>query len=401
MLARPDISMQRHSVTDGLSLTIWTDLDQCKQDWLTLEANGSFGPVFQRFDWQKAWFETLGAKPSISPCIVMGYQGEVPVFVLPFAIICRKLVRRIVWSGGKQSNFNFGLFAAQIVPFLEHERNREDLAKTIFTLLQSLECDLIELAANPLHWQNLPHLFDNSKSQAGMTPAFGLDLTPGFETLFNASYRKRMRKKFRWQRRFLQAEGHSWRVIDSSNPADFSDYFDAFYRQKSERFKKLGIEDTFSQTDVQAFLDALAISADHKSPPSPVLHFYGLEVDGRLIATCGGASHNDVFSSYFISFDETYLPRLSAGEMLLGEMIRHRIELGDRFFDMGMGDERYKHLWCDQRLNYFTILTPYSQKGRFASLSASFLAEMKRFIRSNPRLWASYKWLRKAKARFF
>lgn len=397
MLATPDLPIQTFSAPGGIQLKTWGDLKACQDDWLTLEANGAVGPAFQRYAWQSSWFETLGALKNAHPFILIAYQLDVPVMVLPFATICNKGVNRLVWAGGKHSNFNFGLFSKQITDRLHSEQQRAALEQAIVDVLALANVDLVQLSANPDHWDGLPHVLTSKAIKAGMTPAFGLDLTPGFDALFEAKNRKRMRKKFRWQRRFLESENHSWRLVETSDPSEFGPFLEAFYAQKSARFKALGIADIFAQTDTQAFVDSLKQSNAGSDNLAPTLHFYGLEVDDRLIATYAGGSQNGCFSAYFNSFDEDYLPRLSAGEMLLGEMIRHRCELGDRFFDLGMGDERYKHLWCDVRIDYFTHTRSQTFKGQIAGMGETILADLKRTVRSNDKLWAGYKKLRKAK----
>jgi CelD/BcsL family acetyltransferase involved in cellulose biosynthesis len=398
MLAMPDIPIHTFSVSGGLQLKTWGDLKACRNDWLKLEANGAIGPAFQRYAWQSSWFSTLGASKNARPFILIAYQQDVPIMILPFATICSKGLNRLVWAGGKHSNFNFGLVAKQISDALRSEQFRVLLEQAILDVLATAKVDLLQLSANPDHWEGLPHILSSKAINAGMTPAFGLDLTPGFDVLFEAKSRKRMRKKYRWQRRFLESENHNWRLVETSDPSEFGPLLEAFYAQKSARFKALGIADIFSQIDTQAFIDALKQSNIGSDDFAPALHFYGLEVDGRLIATYAGGSQNGCFSAYFNSFDEDYLPRLSAGEMLLGEMIRHRCELGDRFFDLGMGDERYKHLWCDVRIDYFTHTSPQTLKGQIAGMGETILADLKRTVRSNEKLWASYKKLRKAKS---
>ncbi len=397
MLAKPDLPIKTFSVSGGLQLKTWGDLKACQTDWLKVETNGAVGPAFQRYAWQKSWFETLGASKQARPFILIGYQEDVPVMVLPFATIWGKGLNRLVWAGGKHSNFNFGLFARKIADTLRSEHIRVALEQAILEVLPSANVDLVQLSANPASWDGLPHVLSTKAINAGMTPAFGLDLTQGFDALFEAKNRKRMRKKYRWQRRFLESENHSWRLVETSDPSEFGPFLEAFYAQKSTRFKALGIADIFSQTDTQAFIEALKQSNTYDINLAPALHFYGLEVDGRLIATYAGGSQNGCFSAYFNSFDEDYLPRLSAGEMLLGEMIRHRCKLEDQFFDLGMGDERYKHLWCDVRIDYFTYTSPQTLKGQIAGMGETMLADLKRTVRSNEKLWAGYKKLRKAK----
>ena len=398
MLAKPDLPIDSITLTDGLTLQVWDRLEACRSDWLTLETD-AIAPVFQSFAWQRAWFNALGREEKASPFIVILYQDQRPVMGLPFACRIKKGVRRLVWSGGKHSNFNFGLVARALAAQMADDAFRDKVTQAVLDLFKRSGVDLVQLRANPQNWLGHIHPLTDLGNGAEMTPAFGLELQQDFAALFEAAGRKRMRKKYRWQRRFLDSEKLSWRLLHTDDPKEFGPFLQAFYAQKQARFKALGIEDIFSQGPVQDFINRMGgcDAADSGMSKAPCLHFYGLEVDGRLIATYAGASHDGCFSAYFNSFDEDYLPRLSAGEMLLGEMIQHRTEAGDRFLDLGMGDERYKHLWCDVRMDYFTCSIPLTLKGQIAASGETLVADLKRTIRSNETLWAGYKKLRKAK----
>ncbi|MCT4657180.1 MAG: GNAT family N-acetyltransferase [Cohaesibacter sp.] len=395
MLASPGQDPLSSFMISGMEIRIFDNLDYCEQDWLRLEET-AIGPTYQRYGWQQAWFSSFANDGKITPHIVIGYEGGKPAFLLPFVISQDFFLSVLRWSGGKHSNFNFGLFTPSLLQKLTDTEAHSLFGKRLFGILEQSGADLINLEANPMLWDRHWHIFGSLAQHMGMTPAFGLDLSNGFDAVYSDKSRKRMRKKQRWQHRFLENEGLEWRVIETTDPAQYGLLLSAFYHQKQSRFQKLGIKDVFGEKETQDFITALG--THHLDGPA-ALHFYGLEVGGNIIATYAGGSHNGCFSAYFNSFDEDYLPRLSAGELLLGEMIRHRATLGDRFFDLGMGDERYKHIWCDTRIDYYTIHRPLTHLGTLGAAATKYLAIVKRTIRSNPALWNAFKVIRKIKAK--
>ena len=66
---------------------------------------------YQSFDFARVWFATIGAAEGATPLIVVARDdvGQ-PVALLPFARVARGPLRFAVFLGGKDSNFNLGLF---------------------------------------------------------------------------------------------------------------------------------------------------------------------------------------------------------------------------------------------------------------------------------------------------
>ena len=72
---------------------------------------GGAGEPYQSFDFARAWFATIGAAEGATPLIVVA-RDEIgqPVALLPFARTARGPLRFAVFLGGKDPNFNLGLF---------------------------------------------------------------------------------------------------------------------------------------------------------------------------------------------------------------------------------------------------------------------------------------------------
>ena len=85
-------------------------LEDARLPWTALAQEAPASP-YQSFDFARVWFATIGAAEGATPLIVVARDdvGQ-PVALLPFARVARGPLRFAVFLGGKDSNFNLGLF---------------------------------------------------------------------------------------------------------------------------------------------------------------------------------------------------------------------------------------------------------------------------------------------------
>jgi CelD/BcsL family acetyltransferase involved in cellulose biosynthesis len=89
---------------------VFASLDQARSDWAELEAIAPASP-YQRFAFADAWFETIGAAIGAAPFIVVARElSGAPAALLPLALRRRGPFAVATFLGGKDSNFNLGLF---------------------------------------------------------------------------------------------------------------------------------------------------------------------------------------------------------------------------------------------------------------------------------------------------
>src|SRR3954454_13450705 len=80
---------------------IFDDLAAAEPLWRTLEAEG-VGSPYQRFDWVRAYVESLAAHERFEPrIIVIRDAADSPILLLPFAVRQRRGLRTASIIGGK------------------------------------------------------------------------------------------------------------------------------------------------------------------------------------------------------------------------------------------------------------------------------------------------------------
>ena len=88
---------------------------------------------------------------------------------------------------------------------------------------------------------------------------------------------------------------------------------------------------------------------------------------------------------------------IAIGDLLLNAVIADASALGASSFDFGLGAERYKTAWADKEL-LMDVEVPVSPRGKLASAAIQRLRQIKRRVRSSPKLWALVRRIRQLKA---
>jgi CelD/BcsL family acetyltransferase involved in cellulose biosynthesis len=171
----------------------------------------------------------------------------------------------------------------------------------------------------------------------------------------------------------------------------------AFLRQKEERFRELGIPDPFADPAVHAFLRKAAL--DRQSDGCPALELYALTVGEHVTAVLGGAADPKRLSGMFISFAACKeATKFSPGDILVSRVVREQCVRGRAFFDLGVGEARYKRTFCDETVELVDVFLPVSTRGRIYSLARRGVAGLKRRVKQNPSAMALVARLRRVKA---
>jgi CelD/BcsL family acetyltransferase involved in cellulose biosynthesis len=101
----------------------------------------------------------------------------------------------------------------------------------------------------------------------------------------------------------------------------------------------------------------------------------------------------------FISFEACKeATKYSPGDILVSRVIREQCLRGRAVFDLGVGEARYKHTFCDETVELVDVFLPVSTRGRIYALARRGLAGLKRRVKQNPRAMALVARLRRAKA---
>ena len=380
----PDCAIARVAVHD--------DFAAAAPHWRALEQPGNLSTPYQTYDFLRLWQRHIGAAAGVTPCIVVGFNAaSEPLFVLPFG---RRTIagglRVVEFLGGKHANFNMALWRRDVAASMSADALRRILGEL------GGQADLVMLANQPLTWAGSGNPFALLPQQ--YSPSFGHSgaLSRDFEALFETNTSSSARKKLRRKERLLAGHGDV-RFEQAKGAAEVQAVLDDFFAQKTARTRAIGLPDVFGETDVRQFIRAAAETPTVTG--EPLLELYTLKVAGVIVATLGGIVAEGRFSAMFISIAHGLYAAESPGQQLLIHMVRHCCERGLQTFDLGIGEAKYKDLFCPDAEPMFDTYWPLTPAGSAAAVLFRLVAGVKRAIKQQPALWSLIVRLRRLKAR--
>ena len=142
---------------------------------------------------------------------------------------------------------------------------------------------------------------------------------------------------------------------------------------------------------MRAFLERASTPDEN----GPGLELHALAVGERIVAVYGGGAHAGRWSGMVTSFDaDPEIAKSSPADLLLMKVIAAQCAAGRTFFDLGVGEARYKAVFCDTPIPLFDSLLPITASGWVFTTTYSALLRAKRFVKQDPRLFAWAKRLR-------
>jgi CelD/BcsL family acetyltransferase involved in cellulose biosynthesis len=222
--------------------------------------------------------------------------------------------------------------------------------------------DLLILLNQPAAWQGaanpmlqLPHVASPSK-------AYGGDLKSDFEDLLKERMGSGSRKKLRQKERQLTAAVGPVTYLRARTHAEVDWVLEAFFKQKGERMRELGLSNAFDGAGVKEFAAAAAHEID-RDTGEPVIELYAALAGDTIIATFGGIMAHRHFSGMFNSIGGAEFRDYSPGELLLSNVVRMCCERGCNRFDLGIGDASYKQVYCKDAEPLYDSVIPITAAG--------------------------------------
>lgn len=340
--------------------------------WRKFETDGHVTP-YQTSAWLNAWNEAVLARrgEEFLALLVETEAGEA-IAAIPVAL-SRKYglcIARI--PGDDHANFKF--------PLLSKTRLDSDIALDVISrTLTDNGIDLLVLDNMPLNWEGVENPLSRSLVQSGPTPGVKTSLAGDPLSRLNPQHRKKLRQKHRNLERIAPVEIVAAKSLEEINPV-----LDAFFEQKSARFKEMGIPNIFLEDGIEDFLRKSALPRHDNTLPALIL--YALKCGSRVIAIYGGSAHGPRFSAAINSMALDDVRRYSPGDLLLCHVIEDCKSNGYKTFDMGLGAFSYKTTFCpDIELVYDGIIAAsFGGKvyGKFWLLART----LKKQLKKSPRL---------------
>lgn len=370
---------------------VFDDMAAAEPHWRALERANTLATPYQRYDFLKHWQRHVGTGAGIIPFIVVGFDvmGS-PLFLLPLGV--RKLagLRVVEFLGGKHTNYNMGLWRQDAVATIGEGELRAMLDRL------AERADLLQLTSQPLTWNGTANPLALLPHQASANFSYSGALMSDFEALLNLRIKgNSRRKKMRSRERGLARYGavHFERASDPDNARRI---LAAFLQQKGARLRARGLADVFASDDVRQFLEAAA--TERLAEGAAAIELHALSVDGDIVATVGGITGGGRFCAMFNSIAEGRCAAQSPGEQLIINVVRQCCERGFDTFDLGVGEARYKAMFCSDPAPMFESYLPLTTAGRLPALAMAAVAAAKRAIKQHPALWSFVSSLRRLRA---
>ena len=379
--------------TEGLPalfrrVEVYSEPAGAAEAWRELETIATISP-YQTRRWLLPWIETTGRATRVSAFLAVAYDSdEKPVALLPFGTWQQGFLTVCGFLGGKDSNFNLGLFrpgldwtSPELLRLLRASAGAGDRPIDIFVLHNQPYG--WEGAANPL--TQLPH-------QASPSFAYKVALTQDPEAYFKQNLSRESRKKLRQKTGRMKALGPVEHRV-ARTVADVAAILDAFIEQRMARSAALGLraKDLPSQ---RAFLERASVAASQ----DPAVELHALFCGERILATFAGTTRGSRFCGMVMSFDSNpELLRTSPGEILLAALIQTKCEAGVTTFDLGIGEARYKDTYCPDPEPLFHTLVGISASGMLFAWAERLRLLVKRSVKQSAWAWKLVQALRRGR----
>jgi CelD/BcsL family acetyltransferase involved in cellulose biosynthesis len=369
-------------------IDIVRDLASAEAVWRGLENDQTSYTPFQRFDFVAAWQRQVGEREGLVPFIVIGYDAERrPLLLLPLALRHAYGARCAGFMGGKHSTFNMALWDRDFAV----SATQADLEDLVAAITQRAEADVFALHQQPLRWRDLPNPLALLPHQPSANDCPVLVMEPGAApaTLVSKSFRQRLKGK---ERKLQSLPGYRYHV--ASDEADVTQLLDWFFRIKPQRMAEQKLPNVFADPGIEDFIRKACTTTLPNG--SHVIDIHALECDEEVIAIFAGVADGHRFSMMFNTYTMSANSKYSPGLILMRDIIDHYAGQDYRAFDLGIGSDDYKRLFCKDDEPIFDSFLALSQRGKLAAGVMSGLNRTKRLVKHNPALLEMAQKLRNA-----
>ncbi len=353
------------------SLMVFDRLADAREDWTVLRETADVSP-YQNYDFVAAWFETIGRARALEPMIVVARRSDGrPLALFPLATREAAGLRVAEFLCGRESNFNIGLF---------HPGGGLDWRGLLLAAARGRPKppDLLYLRNQPRGFGAFENPLLGRDACPSPSFAYGTALPADVDALdcqTSKAARKKLRKK---ERRLTELGEVVFEHCASGGRA--REIIAALIAQKSALLAAKGAAGLFAAPEMRAFLE--------RACHTGALEVHALRLSGRVIATYVGLAMDGRFSALANSYDmDEEIARCSPGDILLRAVMRDLVERGFAYFDLGVGEARYKEAVCDETIALYDLVMPVTMRGALAAPLLRIFLDGKRRVKQTP--WLS------------
>ena len=317
------------------SVDIFHDLGAAEAIWRASKIRHVSYTPYQRFDFLAAWQRQVGERESLSPFIVVAYDGERrPLLLLPLRHEnrARHSHARASWAASTQpSTWRCGRqdFAASAT------RARSRGAG--FGAVKSSRADVLALHQQPLRWRDLPNPMALLPHQPSANDCPLLTMAPEAAP---ASPDQQFVPATAEEQGAQAAGLAGYRYHVARENADIKRLLDWFFRVKPLRMAEQKLPNVFAEPGVEAFIRSRLPGAARGG--GRVIDIHALECDDEVIAIFAGVADGHRFSMMFNTYTMSDNAKYSPGLILMRDIIDHYAGQGYRALDLGIGSDEYK-----------------------------------------------------------
>ena len=379
--------LRQHATAEGARgpsiarVSVYQTLADAEPVWRLFEDTGLSTP-YQRFEWTIDFAETVGRSEGARVLAVCGQDERgTPAVLLPLALHRTRGLRIATMVGGKHANYHMPLF-------MPGATNMEAAAVKRFLRLTAQAVggvDTFAFTNQPVEWQRTLNPFARMGGQPSPSNGYKLELNFDgaklIERILSGESRKKLRKK---EKRLSEIGPLTYAKAASST--EVAAVLDAFFAQKAMRFDGTGIDNPFADPASTTFVRRACLDGIEKG--APPIELYSLKAGDKIIATFAGAADRQRFCGMFNSYDMSpEVARWSPGDLLLIELIRMQCERGLATFDLGVGEARYKEMFCDSIEHLVDAFVPTTIRGGVYAGAIAASRAAKRWVKRTPWAW--------------
>jgi CelD/BcsL family acetyltransferase involved in cellulose biosynthesis len=361
----------------AMRINIFTSIDDAAETWKEAEAEGICSG-FQSFSWLSTWQETIGQFERVAPHIVqLVDESGLTLMLLPLGIRCRFGLRTLRFLGGRLTDYNAPILRADFV-LGGGVAVWVELWDRILRALPPV--DIVRLERMPQSIEDLENPFARLPGVRPAMASFHAVLKDGFEE-FRRSRSVTLRRDTQRKRRRLAELGNvSFHIADT--PADAEAYLAVIARQKAKRQREMGESCILDIPAYRAFYTRMASEYCR----SGFIQTSALRVGDEIVAGHWGMIYRGRFYWLMPAYAGKHWAKYSTGRILLDHLIEWSFAQHFRTFDFTIGDEAYKHQWCDGKVPLFELEQPRTYKGILPALTSRLIARTRERVRQCPRL---------------
>jgi CelD/BcsL family acetyltransferase involved in cellulose biosynthesis len=360
------------------AIDIVHDLGQAEAIWRGLEDPRQLSTPYQRFDFLGPWQRQVGARESLQPFIVIGYDAERrPLLLLPLTLGRQHGIRTARFMGGKHATFNMALWDREFAA----SATLHDLDTLISAIRERSGADVLALTQQPLRWRDSQNPMALLPNQASVNDCPLLTMLPDAPAAsrISSSFRRRLKGK----ERKLQALA-GYRYCVAATDAEIGRLLDTFFRVKPLRMAEQKLPNVFAEPGVEDFIRSACLAPVANG--GHVIDMHALECDDEVIAVFAGVADGDRFSMMFNTYTMSENSRYSPGLILMRCIVDHYAGLGYHALDLGIGSDDYKRLFCKSDEPIFDCFIPLSLRGKVAAAAMSGINRAKHLVKHNQAL---------------